>query len=72
MQIISRRVNEGIIIGEETQITVLDIGDETVQLEIRSSDDEFREVVTLSLSTLDDGWEAVGDKGDALLAGLTT
>ena len=50
MQIISRRVNQGIIIGEETQITVLEIDEGSVQLEIRSSGDGDSRIVRLYLS----------------------
>ena len=67
MQIISRRVNEGIIIGEETQITVLDIGENSVELEIRSPDDEFCEVVTLFLRSDEDGAFQLKDDSEAVL-----
>ena len=55
MQIFSRRVNQGIIIGEETQITVLEIDEDSVQLEIRSSDGdgESCQVVRLYLAQHD-------------------
>lgn len=53
MQIISRRVNQGIIIGAETQITVLEIDEGSVQLEIRSSGDGDSRIVRLYLSQKD-------------------
>jgi carbon storage regulator CsrA len=51
MQIISRRVNQGIVIGAETQITVLEIEQNSVELEIRSytENQESRRVVRLYL-----------------------
>jgi Global regulator protein family len=51
MQIISRRVNQGIIIGAETQITVLEIDQDSVELEIRSftDDDDSCRIVRLYL-----------------------
>lgn len=38
MQTISRRVNQGIVIGTEYQLTVVGIGENWVDLEIQSSD----------------------------------
>jgi hypothetical protein len=50
MQIISRRVNQGIVIGAETQITVLEIDQDSVELEIRSfGDRDSRRTVRLYL-----------------------
>ena len=60
MQIISRRVNQGIIIGEETQVTVLKIDEDSVQLEIRSSNGESCQVVRLHLAQ-NDVVQAVSD-----------
>lgn len=50
MQIISRRANESLFIGEETQVTVREINtiEKWVQLEIRSSDGDCRLVKLFS------------------------
>lgn len=39
MQLISRRVNEGIIIGEDIRVTVLEIHEDRVRLGINSPND---------------------------------
>ncbi len=39
MQLISRRVNEGIIIGEDIHVTVLEIHEDRVRLGINSPND---------------------------------
>lgn len=74
MQIISRRVNQGIVIGAETQITVLEIDQDSVELEIRSFDEDrhSRRVVRLYLEP-DDADETVGDDSHrevSVLAGV--
>jgi hypothetical protein len=62
MQIISRRVNQGIVIGAETQITVLEIEHNSVELEIRTFNDDrdSRRVVRLYLEP-DDADESFRD-----------
>ena len=51
MQIVSRRANEGIMIGREIRITVLEIGknEDWVDIEITSTDDGDSRVMRLSL-----------------------
>lgn len=49
MHIVSRRANEGIVIGREIQVTVLEIGSNWVEIEIRSNRDGDSRIVQLSL-----------------------
>jgi Global regulator protein family len=62
MQIFSRRVNQGIVIGAETQVTVLEIDQNSVELEIRSftEDRDSCRVVRLYLEP-DDADEPIND-----------
>ena len=71
MQIISRRVNQGVVIGAETQITVLEIDRDSVELEIRSftDDQDSRRVVRLYLAP-DDADETVSDDSHQQIAAL--
>lgn len=58
MQIFSLGVNDEFSIGDEVRAKVLTIGDDFVDLELRSCDDGDTRVVTLLLPTSDAGAEA--------------
>lgn len=49
MHMISRRANEGVVIGREIQVTVLEIGKNWVDIEIQSKDNGDSRVVRLWL-----------------------
>jgi len=55
MQIVSRRVNEGVVIGEDYTVTILDIGEDWVDIEVSSSGDGDTRVVTLQLPCSKEG-----------------